>query len=595
MSLTKVTYSMISGAPANVLDFGADITGVADSTAAFTLAFATGRLVYAPAGTYRLNNPSYTVQLNSGLVGDGRSTILKVYGATTPDRNVDGPFQASLAGALLTGAGGNLFRDFVIQAGDIFDYTKTYESWTEYNYTANNHIVGIDAGSDTMIENVHCIQLYIPIGGIGKSNINIEKCSSDRSAFAAIWTAACSKIAVNMGSWDRCGYFGGIVFSNALNVSVSNNAWLFNPESTGIDFGGGVTADSYVAITGNSILAGDAIGIENGGRDITITGNQVCVAGGYVTFLDLTGINTQLHAGALNTVSSNVVISGNSICWLDPNLQYVDFIGTGVDIGSVDGSQSGADITISGNMIRGGESSIYVHGLSTTPNSNIAITGNNCTHNFYGIKIEDTDVGFVSGNAFVNGKPSTTAGTYGIFFPFGDVSNVVFSSNMTMGYDVHIQQDIPGTPTNLNCGSSVMQSHTFMANPNDFLAYTTVRNSGTGTSLNVRPLNLIQNVSAITYSTNNITLGNFGGSFAATATTQIDLISNVGWQDGTVIRILFQAGATTVRNGIAASGVFRTLNLATGANYVSGAAGLGVLSLMYDQTGNVWREIARVG
>ena len=147
MSLTKVTYSMISGAPANVLDFGADITGVADSTAAFTLAFATGRLVYAPAGTYRLSNPSYTVQLNSGLVGDGRSTILKVYGATTPDRNVDGPFQASLAGALLTGAGGNLFRDFVIQAGDTFDYTKTYESWTAYNYTANNHIVGIDAGS----------------------------------------------------------------------------------------------------------------------------------------------------------------------------------------------------------------------------------------------------------------------------------------------------------------------------------------------------------------------------------------------------------------------------------------------------------------
>ena len=166
---------------------------------------------------------------------------------------------------------------------------------------------------------------------------------------------------------------------------------------------------------------------------------------------------------------------------------------------------------------------------------------------------------------------------------------------MTMGYDVHIQQDIPGTPTNLNCGSSVMQNHTFMANPNDLLAYTTVRNSGTGTSLNVRPLNLIQVVSAITYSTNNITLGNFGGSFVAPTTTQIDLISNVGWQDGTVIRILFQAGATTVRDGIAASGVFRTLVLATGANYVSGAAGLGILSLMYDQTSNVWREIARVG
>ena len=71
MSLTKVSFSMITGALANVLDYGADITGTSDSSAAFTLAFATGQMVYAPAGTYRLNNPSYTVQLNSGLIGDG--------------------------------------------------------------------------------------------------------------------------------------------------------------------------------------------------------------------------------------------------------------------------------------------------------------------------------------------------------------------------------------------------------------------------------------------------------------------------------------------------------------------------------------------
>lgn len=595
MSLTKVSFSMITGALANVLDYGADITGTSDSSAAFTLAFATGQMVYAPAGTYRLNNPSYTVQLNSGLIGDGSSTILKIYGATTPDRATNGPFQSSLAGALLTGAGGNLFRDFVIQAGDTFDYTKTYESWTNYNYTANNHIVGINVGSNSMVENVHCIQLYIPIGAIGQSNINIEKCSSDRSAFAAIWTATCSKIAVNMGSWDRCGYFGGIVFSNATNISISNNAWLFNPESTGVDIGGGVTTDSRVVITGNSIFAGDPIGIENGGRDIAITGNQCCVAGGYVTFLDVTGINTQLHAGAQNTLSSNVVISGNSVCWVDQNLAYVDFIGTGIDIGSIDGTQSAADITVSGNMIRGGESSIYVHGLSTISNSNIAITGNNCTHNSYGIKIENTNNGFVSSNAFISGKTTTLAGTYGIYFPSGDIANIVFSSNMTMGYAVHIQQDIPGAATNLNCGASVMQNHTFMPNPNDLAAYTAFTNSGTGTSLNIRPLGRIQTVSAITYSTNNITLGNSGSGFAATATTQINLISNVNWQDGNVVRILFEAGATTVKNAQVSSGVYRPILLATNTDYTSGAGGLGILSLMYDANANSWREVCRVG
>jgi polygalacturonase len=52
MTLTKATYSMIDGAPANVLDFGADPTGVADSTAAFLAAMTAASNIYVPEGTY---------------------------------------------------------------------------------------------------------------------------------------------------------------------------------------------------------------------------------------------------------------------------------------------------------------------------------------------------------------------------------------------------------------------------------------------------------------------------------------------------------------------------------------------------------------
>jgi len=52
MSLTKATYSMIEGAPANVLDFGADPTGVADSTAAIQAAQQASKFVYVPPGDY---------------------------------------------------------------------------------------------------------------------------------------------------------------------------------------------------------------------------------------------------------------------------------------------------------------------------------------------------------------------------------------------------------------------------------------------------------------------------------------------------------------------------------------------------------------
>lgn len=55
MSLTKVSYSMIEGAQVNVLDYGADPTGVADSTNAIQTAWnsITYGMLYLPAGIYK--------------------------------------------------------------------------------------------------------------------------------------------------------------------------------------------------------------------------------------------------------------------------------------------------------------------------------------------------------------------------------------------------------------------------------------------------------------------------------------------------------------------------------------------------------------
>ena len=62
MSLTKVTYSMIDARFANVLDYGADPTGVADSTSAIQTAINDNAAVFIPAGTYRCDN---TITINS--------------------------------------------------------------------------------------------------------------------------------------------------------------------------------------------------------------------------------------------------------------------------------------------------------------------------------------------------------------------------------------------------------------------------------------------------------------------------------------------------------------------------------------------------
>lgn len=81
MAITKVSYSMIAGASVNVLDYGADSTGVADSTVAIqtaidTAATAGGGIVFLPVGTYLANN--LNIKQGVSIIGAGvKATIIK--------------------------------------------------------------------------------------------------------------------------------------------------------------------------------------------------------------------------------------------------------------------------------------------------------------------------------------------------------------------------------------------------------------------------------------------------------------------------------------------------------------------------------------
>ena len=94
MSLTKATYSMISGAVTNVLDFGADNTGATSATAAIQAAIdsITSGVVFIPKGIYLISTPITT---KSGIIlqGEGDSsqllvnTDIEVINCATPDIN----------------------------------------------------------------------------------------------------------------------------------------------------------------------------------------------------------------------------------------------------------------------------------------------------------------------------------------------------------------------------------------------------------------------------------------------------------------------------------------------------------------------------
>lgn len=79
MALTKVTYSMIEGAPVSVLDYGAVGDGVADDTASIqsavdALALQGGELVFPP-GTYKITAPI------TKAFGDSLNIAIRGYGA----------------------------------------------------------------------------------------------------------------------------------------------------------------------------------------------------------------------------------------------------------------------------------------------------------------------------------------------------------------------------------------------------------------------------------------------------------------------------------------------------------------------------------
>jgi len=73
MTLTKVSFSMITGAPANIMDYGASPSAsAAVNTAAIQQCINENQVVYIPEGTYQINGP---ITLNSASVSGGQRTI----------------------------------------------------------------------------------------------------------------------------------------------------------------------------------------------------------------------------------------------------------------------------------------------------------------------------------------------------------------------------------------------------------------------------------------------------------------------------------------------------------------------------------------
>lgn len=214
MSLTKVSYSMINGAYVNVLDYGADPTGAVDSSAALQAAIdaAAGRVVYAPAGTYRINTQltyNTTTVLAAGLklIGEGMSKTV---------------FDTRVAGAaMLSISGGN---NYTFQMGG---YLADFSIITN---AAPANADGIEMRSVW-----HCDVERVSIKSLARfgfriystvapgdpdssAYINFRNCRSDNNGYGFRMTSAAASIGISFVTIEDC----SISNNTLIGVSLSN-------------------------------------------------------------------------------------------------------------------------------------------------------------------------------------------------------------------------------------------------------------------------------------------------------------------------------------------------------------------------------------
>lgn len=228
MSLTKVTYSMIQGAPVSVLDYGADPTGGTDSTTAIQAAVSAGGAVYIPEGVY-LISANITIPSNCLIFGDGASSVLKA--------------AASNLKMLTTGFGvtakENIFiRDLQIDGG----------GQTTNIYTGLRENVGIYA---TRVSNLRIDNVVVKkMGIVNQAN------------------------PVDDATWGGYGIFVTARFGDTTNIVVSN-CTVTQIAGSGMNAGDGILIDAFsdsVAVSQMGVVVRDCYVSTCGRHCYTVAG-----------------------------------------------------------------------------------------------------------------------------------------------------------------------------------------------------------------------------------------------------------------------------------------------------------------------------------
>lgn len=190
MSLTKATYSMITGAPANLLDYGGDPTGTNDSAAAFTAAFAAANVIYIPEGNFKIASkitiPPYGQVYGAGInnttitaSGDNVAFVLQYWSQLRQLKIVkSGTHTKNLVevGSATLDAGRALISDVWVQGAGADGIQLIYGNLglMQNVVSISNGLNGIRFLKGNGDLNAWTLQGYIDVRGNGNDGLRIE-------------------------------------------------------------------------------------------------------------------------------------------------------------------------------------------------------------------------------------------------------------------------------------------------------------------------------------------------------------------------------------------------------------------------------------
>lgn len=433
----------------SILDFGADPTGVADSTTAVQAALNSGAgAVYAPAGTYLIS--SVQPASNQYIYGDGAATIFKQK------------------------AGANFVRPFLIASKSFVTLDNFTIDGNGNNQAAGeqNHGVFIADSTDINVMNlvVHdcqgdCIGIYSDNNSILARRIRVEnntcynfgRCGIVISGTGAFHVLIQGNI-TRVGTRVTTSTSGG----NGIHLELDSTppvapGWITVSNNTTDDLISSSGIFSNLVIDGNTIrnsYNGSGFGL------ITVINAASCVVSNN-TITDLLGVTGNggiYYQDAIGAVAQNIVISGNSIGGVQSD--GISMFSSAAGFSSpfvIDGNtliSCGGGIrvlsdlhtvTVSNNSMR----SITDYCIKIGGTNGVLVIGNN-GYNFggAGIMIENqgasaSNGSYIIGNAFGN---ASVGSTYGIV-----LANTSSVSNIRI-----IANDFAATNTPMDLGTSTV-------------------------------------------------------------------------------------------------------------------------------------------